>query len=107
MECPWWVDGSSYKNCSFLAAEAGDHTLAEIGNMIGVSRERVRQIENSAIKKLRTRAALRDINNEFVHQQSMVKRYGENAASDQEHIREDEGNVFHDIGDREVGVAEW
>ena len=33
--------------------ERGDHTLEEIGQMLGVTRERIRQIEVKAIKKLR------------------------------------------------------
>jgi RNA polymerase primary sigma factor len=33
--------------------EKGDHTLEEIGRMLGVTRERIRQIEVKAIEKLR------------------------------------------------------
>lgn len=32
---------------------SGDYTLQEIADILGVTRERVRQIESSAIKKLR------------------------------------------------------
>ena len=35
-----------------------DYTLEDVGHIIGVTRERVRQIENKAIKKLRTSPAL-------------------------------------------------
>jgi hypothetical protein len=105
--CPWWVNGSSYQNCSFLASEVSDHTLAEIGDMMGVSRERVRQIENIAIKKLKSRLELRDISNEFVHQQSMVERNCTHTATDSEHLREDEGNLICYFGLGEMGIAEW
>jgi RNA polymerase primary sigma factor len=35
----------------------GDHTLREIGKDLGVSRERIRQIESEAIEKLRNRSS--------------------------------------------------
>jgi hypothetical protein len=38
-----------------LANRRGAMTLEEIGDIFGVSRERIRQIENSAIKKLKRR----------------------------------------------------
>jgi len=40
-------------NCSFLAAEAGGHTLEAIGEMMGITREGVRLIQIRALKKLR------------------------------------------------------
>ena len=83
------------------------HTLAEIGNMMNVSRERVRQIEHMAIKKLRACLELRDIRNEFVHQQGMAKRNCENSATDSEYFRENESNIFCYLDDGKVGVSEW
>ena len=41
-----------HENCSSLMA-GGDHTLLEIANYMGITRERVRQIEQTAIKKLK------------------------------------------------------
>lgn len=40
-------------NCSFLAAEAGGHTLEAIGEMLGITREGVRLIQIRALEKLR------------------------------------------------------
>jgi RNA polymerase primary sigma factor len=38
-----------------------EHTLAEIGEKLGVSRERIRQIEVSALRKLRRSEKLREL----------------------------------------------
>lgn len=40
-------------NCSFVAAEAGGHTLEAIGEMMGITREGVRLIERRAKQKFR------------------------------------------------------
>ena len=40
-------------NCSFLAAEAGGHTLEAIAEMLDITREGVRQIQIRALSKLR------------------------------------------------------
>lgn len=103
-DCPWWVIGPQYNNCSFLAAEIGGHTLEEIGNMLGVSRERVRQIEDLALKKLRKRSELKDINDELVHQQSLAVRDYSHTAEDQEHIRQDESDFIHAFDHGDVGI---
>lgn len=46
------VDMAKY-TCSLDVADDGEHTLDEIGKILGVTRERVRQIENRAMEKLR------------------------------------------------------
>lgn len=43
-------------SCALDLAEAGPLTLQEVGNAMGVSRERVRQLEEMAIAKIRRRA---------------------------------------------------
>jgi RNA polymerase primary sigma factor len=45
----------------FGIGEKSDHTLEETGKVFGVTRERIRQIEDIAIRKLRHRSvSLRD-----------------------------------------------
>ncbi len=46
----------------FGLTDGGEHTLAEISNVLGISRERVRQIESATIKKIRQ--IIEDENNE-------------------------------------------
>lgn len=67
-----------YKNCSFLAAQVCDHTLNEIGDMMGISRERVRQIEGIAIRKLRASFRMKEIV-DVLHKQSVAKRSGKDS----------------------------
>lgn len=40
------------KSCALDIADAGEHTLEEIGDILNVTRERVRQIQDKALKKL-------------------------------------------------------
>ena len=51
--CKWFVRNMYYNNCAWIGYEMGNHTLEEVGFMLGVTRERVRQIEAKALRKLR------------------------------------------------------
>lgn len=61
--CEWIVKNEKYFNCTWVACNYGPFTLEEVGNMMGVTRERIRQIEAKAIIKLqhkKRREILRD-----------------------------------------------
>jgi hypothetical protein len=50
--CEWTVKNEKYLNCTWVACNHGPFTLEEVGDMMGVTRERVRQIEAKAIIRL-------------------------------------------------------
>ena len=51
--CRSFVHHKQSYNCAVLAAEEGPMTLQEIGDIFGVSRMRICQIEKTIISKLR------------------------------------------------------
>lgn len=51
--CEYAIKQPAYMNCTFLAAECGEHTLEAIGEMMGLTREGVRVIEMRALRKVR------------------------------------------------------
>lgn len=51
--CKYAIKEPGYMNCTFVAAEAGEHTLEAIGDMMGITREGVRLIERRALIKIR------------------------------------------------------
>ena len=53
-ECRQWIDHEDSMNCTLIAATKGPMTLQEIGDIFGVTRMRICQLEKRIIKKIET-----------------------------------------------------
>jgi len=51
-ECRFWINNPKSMNCTIIASRQGPHTLQEIGNIFGVTRMRICQLEKRILKKL-------------------------------------------------------
>ena len=54
--CRYWIEHPQCQNCVLLSAREGNKTLQEIGDIFGITRMRICQIEKKAILKLQKRA---------------------------------------------------
>jgi|TARA_Y100000310_G_C20028425_1_gene510649 hypothetical protein len=51
-DCRHWIESKNCHNCILISAKNGPKTLQEIGDMYGITRMRICQIEKNAIGKL-------------------------------------------------------
>ena len=51
--CRHWMNCKSVYNCSIVASQNGPKTLQEIGDLCGLTRMRICQIEKAALKKVK------------------------------------------------------
>jgi DNA-directed RNA polymerase specialized sigma subunit len=52
--CQHWIDHPESNNCVVIAAGKGPHTLQKIGQIYGLTRMRICQIEKSIFEKIRS-----------------------------------------------------
>jgi hypothetical protein len=50
--CFHWIDSTKNNNCVLIAAQEGPKTLQEIGELFGLTRMRICQIEKAIYEKL-------------------------------------------------------
>lgn len=51
--CPHWIQHNEGHNCVHIAAQMGPHTLQSIGQIYGLTRMRICQIEKGIFEKVR------------------------------------------------------
>ncbi len=50
--CKMWIKAEEHQNCTIIAAKKGPLSLQQIGDILGVTRMRICQIEKKVIEKL-------------------------------------------------------
>lgn len=51
--CRHWIELEESSNCTILAAQSGPKTLQKIGDIFGITRMRICQIEKKILNKIR------------------------------------------------------
>ena len=51
-QCRYWIDYDTENNCTILASQNGPMTLQDIGEIFGVTRMRICQIEKKILGKI-------------------------------------------------------
>jgi len=52
--CQHWIGSPDNQNCVLIAAQNGPHTLQKIGQIYGLTRMRICQIEKTIFEKIRS-----------------------------------------------------
>ncbi len=60
-ECRYHLLDATKETCALDVADLGGVTLDEIGTLFGLTRERIRQIEEKAVRKLKKNPAFRGL----------------------------------------------
>lgn len=61
-DCRLWIESKEDLNCTAIAAEGGEHTLQEIGDIFGVTRMRICQMEKIILKSLNLHSLIKKSN---------------------------------------------
>lgn len=99
--CPYRIFEKGYMHCTFIAAEAGAHTLEQIGEMIGVTKEGVRLIEIRGLAKLR--AAMKEQDHASVRQQNSPSGKNHELAARDVAERQNKSDSVRTIHGRKLG----
>ena len=60
-ECRMWINYPAEQNCCLISIhENGNMTLRQVGDRIGVSFARIKQIESEALKKMKKNSLLKE-----------------------------------------------
>lgn len=52
-QCPYWVQHGDVNNCIIIASKEGPHTLQKIGEIYGLTRMRICQMEKTIFAKIK------------------------------------------------------